>query len=486
MKENFNSFSAILTKKITVLAFVAVWCVASAAAVAQGQTKTPAAPAPASDDPVVKLVKSVSPSVVQIQVTAYGPAESGDSGNTGVIFGRQNVIGSGFVIDPSGYILTNSHVVNSAEIVQVVFPAPEEDSPAASALSLKTKTIGARVVGVSKDTDIALLKVEMTNLPALKLANYRELQQGEAVFAFGSPEGLRDSVTHGIVSAVARQPNPDSGMLYIQTDTAINPGNSGGPLVNIRGEVVGMNTFILTQSGGNEGLGFAIPSAMLSLALDQLKKFGHMHHVEAGFSVQTLTPTIAAGLGLGRSYGVVVSDVPPRSPAIAAGLQIGDILLSVNGSQADNLPRISYLLLTLQGDDTLHMSVLRGTQQIALDVPVKEPRHQIDEMQSLADPEKNLVRDLGIVGLDVDANVKSLIDDLRDDYGVVVLAKASGAAMEVPLTAGDVIRTINGKPVGSVQFLNASLRALPEGAPVVLQIQRDTKLLFVAFTLEKR
>ncbi len=481
-----NSFGIIMHRKLIVLALVAALSVASGVALAQRQPNSPAQRSTVNDDPVVQLVKKVSPSVVQILVTAYGPTENADSGNTATVFGRQNVIGSGFVIDPSGYIMTNAHVVRAAELVQVTFPAPAEDTPAASALSLNTKTVPARVVGVSKEADIALLKVELTNLPMLPLANYRDLQQGEAVFAFGSPEGLRNSVTHGIVSGVARQADPDSGMLYIQTDAPINPGNSGGPLVNMRGEVVGMNTFILTESGGNEGLGFAIPSAMLSLASDQLKRFGHMHRVETGFSMQTLTPTMAAGLGLSRSYGVVVSDVPPGSTALAAGLRIGDVLLTVNGLQADNLPRISYLLLTLEGDDILHMTVLRGTQQLPLDVPVKEPKHQIDEMQALADPAKNLVRDLGVIGLDVDANVKSMIEDLRDDYGVIVLAKAAGAGVEVPLLAGDVIRMVNGKPVGSVEFLNASLKVLPDGSPVVLQIQRDTKLSFIAFTLERR
>ncbi len=486
MQNSCDSSDGILNKKWIVLAFAAAWCATSATAAAQQQANNPAARAPASNDPVVALVRKVLPSVVQIQVTAYRATEITEAGNAEAVIGRQNVIGSGFVVDPAGYILTNAHVVNAAEVVQVVFPAPDEENPAASALSLKTKTVQARVVGVSKEADVALLKVEMTNLRALPLANYRDLQQGEAVYAFGSPEGLRNTVTHGIVSAVARQINPDSGMLYIQTDAAINPGNSGGPLVNLKGEVEGMNTFILSQSGGNEGLGFAIPSALLALAMDQLKKFGHMHHVEVGFSMQTLTPTMAAGLGLERNYGVIVSDVPPESPAIAAGLRVGDILLSVNGLEAENLPRISYLFLTLQGDESVHMTVLRGTQQIALDVPVKEPKHQIDEMQSLADPAKSLVRDLGIVGLDVDANVKALIEGLRDDFGVVVVAKAAGAAMEVPLLAGDVIRMINGKPVGSVEFLNAALRALPDGAPVVLQIQREAKLSFVAFTLEKR
>jgi len=486
MQSLCNFSGGILNKILMTLAIVAAWCAASATAAGQQQANNPAARTPASDEPVIALVKKVLPSVVQIQVTAYRVTETAGSGNTGAVIGRENVIGSGFVVDPSGYILTNAHVVSSAELVQVVFPAPDEENPAASALSLKTKTVPARVVGVSKEADIALIKVEMTNLRALPIANYRELQQGEAVYAFGSPEGLRNTVTHGIVSAVARQTDPDSGMLYIQTDAPINPGNSGGPLVNLRGEVEGMNTFIVTESGGNEGLGFAIPSAMLSLAMDQLKKFGHLHHVETGFSMQTLTPTMAAGLGLDRDYGVIVSDVPPGSPAIAAGLRVGDILLSVNGLEAENLPRISYLILTLQGDESLHVTVLRGTQQIALDVPVKEPKHEIDEMKALADPQKNLVSDIGIVGLDVDANVKALVEGLRDDFGVIVVAKAAGAAMEVPLQVGDVIRMLNGKPVGSVEFLRAALKALPDGSPVVLQIQRDTKLSFVAFTMEKR
>jgi serine protease Do len=170
------------------------------------------------------------------------------------------------VIDSGGYIMTNAHVVSGAERIQVILPeksgkgvAPTEAITAA--LSPKVTTVLARLIGVARDLDIALLKIEGEAPAPLPLAAYRDLRQGEMVFAFGSPDGLRNIVTHGVISSVARQSDPDSPQIAIQTDTPINPGNSGGPLVNVRGEVVGMDTFIISKSGGNEGLGFAIPSA---------------------------------------------------------------------------------------------------------------------------------------------------------------------------------------------------------------------------------
>src|ERR1700739_364608 len=226
------------------------------------------------------LIKKVSPSVVQILVTGYGPLEEGDHGNTNTIIGRQRAIGSGVVVEESGYIVTNAHVVNGAQRVQVVLPNSLAESSLEAALSTRTTVVPARIVGVSRELDLAVIKVEAGTLPALPLANYRKLNQGEMVFAFGSPEGLRNSVTMGVVSSVARQIDPDSPTVYIQTDAAINPGNSGGPLVNVDGEVVGINTFILSQSGGNEGLGFAIPSSVVSVAYRQLRKFGHIHRAQ--------------------------------------------------------------------------------------------------------------------------------------------------------------------------------------------------------------
>ena len=265
------------------------------------------------------LIKRVSPSVVQILVTGYGPLEEGERGSTSVIIGRQRAIGSGFVIDPSGYIVTNAHVVNGAQRVRVVLPLMSNEDSLDAALSTRSNIVAARIVGVARDIDLAVLKIDGVKLPALPLASYRNLRQGEMVFAFGSPEGLRNTVTMGLVSAVARQTDLDSPMVYVQTDAPINPGNSGGPLVNVSGEVVGVSTFILSQSGGNEGLGFAIPSGVVNLAYRQLRQFGHLHKTEIGIGVQTITPSLAAALKLPRAYGVIISDVKSNTPAIAAG-----------------------------------------------------------------------------------------------------------------------------------------------------------------------
>jgi len=208
----------------------------------------------------------------------------------------------------------NAHVVSGAQRVQVVLPPVNADGSLATALSGRTTSVPARIVGITTEIDLALLKVEGVKMPALPLASYRDVRQGETVFAFGSPGGLRNTLTHGLVSAVARQTDPDSPLIHIQTDAPINPGNSGGPLVNVRGEVVGVNTFILSQSGGNEGLGFAIPSATARTVYRQLKEFGQLRRQEVGMSIQTITPAMAAALGLSRDYGVIVSDVWPGAP----------------------------------------------------------------------------------------------------------------------------------------------------------------------------
>src|SRR5262249_45904176 len=190
------------------------------------------------------LTRKVWPSVVQILVTSYGAREENGRSETAAVVGRQRSIGSGFVIDADGYIMTNAHVVNGAQRVQVVLPPTNADRSLATALSPKTNILPARIVGFTSELDLALLKVDGVKLPALPLATYSQVRQGETVFAFGSPEGLRNTLTHGLVSAVARQIDPDSPQIYVQTDAPINPGNSGGPLVNVRGEVVGVNTFI--------------------------------------------------------------------------------------------------------------------------------------------------------------------------------------------------------------------------------------------------
>jgi serine protease Do len=437
------------------------------------------------NESVDALIKKVSPSVVQILVTGYGPLEGGEHGNTGVVIGRQRAIGSGFVIDPNGYIMTNAHVVSGAQRVQVVLPAANPEGTLEAILSSRTNVVSARIVGVAREVDLALLKIDNVKLPALPVASYRNIRQGEMVLAFGSPEGLRNTVTLGVVSAVARQTDPDSPMVYVQTDAPINPGNSGGPLVNVDGEVVGVNTFILSQSGGNEGLGFAIPSGVVKIAYQQLRKFGHVHHVEIGIGIQTITPILAAAMNLPHSYGVIVSDVLPDSPALTAGVRVGDVLLTVDGRMADSVPYVSFRLMSVGAGDKVHLEVLRGQDRLAFDVPVTERSDSMDQITALADPEKNLVRPLGIVGIEIDKKVAAMAPDLRDPFGIIVAARSNEAgAGGVPLATGDVIRTLNGQPMTTLDRLRATLGALQPGAPIVLQIQRDDRLLYVAFALE--
>jgi len=437
------------------------------------------------NESVDALIRRVSPSVVQILVTGYGPLEEGEHGNTNTLIGRQRAIGSGFVIDPSGYIVTNAHVVKGAQRVQVVLPSANADGSVDAALSTRTTIVPARIVGASSEIDLAVIKVDAGTLPALPLASYRKLGQGEIVFAFGSPGGLRNTVTMGVVSAVARQTDLDSPMVYIQTDAPINPGNSGGPLVTVNGEVAGVNTFILSQSGGNEGLGFAIPSGVVNVAFQQLRKFGHLHRAEIGIGIQTITPSMAAALMLPRTYGVVVSDVLPGSPAEAAGVEIGDVLASVDGKAADSLPLVAFHFYLLETGDKVHLEVLRGKDRLVFNVSVMEPPRDMDQVTGLADPEKNLVPTLGILGVEIDKKIASMAVDLRDPFGIIVAARSAGAGVEVPLNAGDVIRMLNGQPMTTLDRLRGALKALPPGAPVALQIQRDQKLLFVSFTLDQ-
>ena len=432
---------------------------------------------------VEELVRRVSPSVVQVLATGYGATQGGDSGETALVIGRLRSIGSGVIVDPEGYILTNAHVIKGAQRVQVMLPSLSTSvSSTLSALTSRGRPMDARIVGVSRDIDLALLKIEAQGLQALPMGKYANLRQGQMVLAFGSPGGLQNSVTMGVVSSVARQPDPDNPMVYIQTDTAINPGNSGGPLINIDGEVVGINTFILTESGGNEGLGFAIPSGIVTVALPQLRKYGHLHRGEIGIHVQTVTPTLAAGLGLTADHGVIVSDVLPGGPAEQAGLKIQDIIVSVNGKAVGNLPMFGLYMFMLHAGDQAKIDVLRGSERIPLEVPVIQRPHNVDRLADLVDPEKNLVSKLGILGIEINKTTAPLLPDVREPSGVIVAAKVAGlGGQENSLAVGDVIHGVNGTPVISLDFLRSKIDEIKAGSPVVLQIEREGELMYTTF-----
>ena len=449
----------------------------------------PADPLAHLNEAIDRLIAKVAPSVVQILVSGYGPQADSDRRNTGVVISRQRAIGSGFVIDSEGYIMTNAHVVNGAENIRVVMPptgpgTPSSTAAISTALSTRMNILPARIVGLDRGMDVALLKVEGGKLPPLPLAAYRDLRQGEMVFAFGSPEGLRNTVTHGVISAVARQSDPDSPQISIQTDAPINPGNSGGPLVNIKGEVVGMDTFILSQSGGNEGLGFAIPSATIRVACRQLKQFGRLRRQEIGISIQTVTPGMAKALSLPQSHGVIVSDTVPGSPAEGAGMKPGDILLSVDNQPAENVPTVSYYFLLRDSGERVHIEALRGRGKLVFDVPVIEERHDIDGILALASPEKNLVPEIGILGVEIDKRLAPFVTQLRQSYGIIVAARTSGASREIPLVPGDVIVSVNNISVMTLDGIRTTLKQLHAADPVVLQIEREGKFMYLNFELD--
>jgi serine protease Do len=405
-------------------------------------------------------------------------------GQTALI-SRQRTLGSGFIVDPEGYIITNAHVVEGAVRVRVVLSSSESSNSPHATLRSRTTTMDARVLGVETGTDLALLKIEASGLPSLPLGRYQDVHQGQLVFAFGSPEGLGNSVTMGVVSSIARQPDPDRPMVYIQTDAPINPGNSGGPLVDIEGRVVGINTFILTQGGGNEGLGFAIPSGVVRRIYEQLRKHGHVHREEIGAAVQTITPTLAAGLGLPQDYGVIVSDVTPKGPAEGAGLKVQDIILTLNGKPVINVPQFDAAFQLREAPAPLQLEVVRGSEKISLQVPVVEVHDDMDRLADSLDPVKDLVPKLGILGVQIDQQISAMVPDLRMASGVIVAARtAYGASVDSGLETGDVIHSLNGITIISLDVLSGGIQQIKPGDPVVVQIERNGQLHYLAFEME--
>jgi serine protease Do len=473
-----------VTRQGALVLFCAL-CVLVASPHAQGTKRPSAATNPLRDlnASIEELTKQVSPSVVQVQVTGYGAIDD-RSRETDLVLGRHS-IGSGAIIDSNGYIITNAHVVAGAQRVQVVLRGPALDvGPAQSLGADSERTVDARIVGTDSSIDIALLKVEATGLRALPLADYDKIRQGELVFAFGSPGGLVDSVTMGVVSSVARQPDPDGPRIYIQTDAPINPGNSGGPLVNVDGELVGLNTFILTESGGSQGLGFAIPSAVVAVAYPQLRKYGHLHRGIMGINVQAITPALAAGLGLSRTAGVMVSDVLPDGPADLAGVQIQDIVATLNGKPMNSVPMLELELSTRTAGDTVKLGLVRGSQLVSLDVSVIERPHGLDQLSDLADPATHAVRKLGIIGVDINDTTAALLPGLRITSGVLVAAheqEVPGAGG--PLIVGDVIHAVNGFAVRSLDGLRVIVDGIKAGSEIVMQIERGGQLMFVTFPI---
>ncbi|MFQ5822549.1 MAG: trypsin-like peptidase domain-containing protein [bacterium] len=431
------------------------------------------------------LAERVSPSVVQIFTMMYVPAQGVSSTSSNLIT-RQRSSGSGVILDPDGYIITNAHVVEGARRVQVVLAASLEDNvERQSILKARGKIIGAQIVGIDRETELAVLKIQEKNLPFLKLGDSDELRQGHLVLAFGSPLGLENTVTLGVVSSIARQLQPEDPMIYIQTDAPINPGNSGGPLVDTRGRVVGINTFIFTQSGGSEGIGFAAPSNIVRNVFEQIRKTGRVRRGLIGVHAQTITPALAAGFGLPQNWGVVLGDVYPDGPADKAGLKVGDVILTIDGKIMENGRQFDVNLYHRSIDDFVTLEVLRGSENLIMQVSVIERANDPERFAALVSPERNLIPKLGILGIDLDPKIAKMLPPLRKETGVVVATRAANAPYwENGLLPRDVIYSINGDPVAGLAELRSAVANLKVFDPVVVQVERQGRLMFIAFELE--
>ena len=431
------------------------------------------------------LTKKVSPAVVEILVTGFGATDEDDTSDSSPVE-RERSLGAGIVVDPDGYIITNYHVVKGADRVRVQFtPANTDESQALAQLQRRGKVLSAKVLGFSKQIDLAVLKVEATGLPTIPIGAYAKLQKGQIVLAFGSPQGLENSVSFGLVSSVARQTDPNSPMTYIQTDAAINPGNSGGPLMDLDGNMVGINTFIYTKSGGNEGIGFAIPGGIARFAYQQIRKYGRVKRRTIGADVMTLTPQLAQGLNLKIDEGVIVSDVPPDSTSERAGLRIEDVIVAMDGQPVNNVPVMTVNLYLHENANFTKLTVMRGEQKLELNVPVFEPPNDAEHLSELADPSKDMIPRLGIVGITVSAEVEPLIGLLRIPGGVAVASMVNDQlAVDSGLQVGDVIHALKGTRVISVAQLREMFNALKPGESATMQVERMGRLTYLTFDME--
>ncbi|MGD0776970.1 MAG: trypsin-like peptidase domain-containing protein [Candidatus Solibacter sp.] len=425
------------------------------------------------------LARSASPAVVQILVQTLAPLGKGDSQRMGFV-SEQEATGSGVIVDPGGYIVTNAHVVQNARRIDVNILRSHENGQEPHG-----HLVPAKLVGLDRQVDIAVVKIEGQNLPALSFLNSDNLRQGQFVLALGSPLGLQNSLTHGVVSATLRQLDPESPMVYIQTDAPINRGNSGGPLLDVEGRIAGINTMIYSESGGNEGIGFAIPGNLVKDVYQRLRKDGRVRRGSIGVIPETITPRLAAALSLDRDSGVILSDVAPESAAEAAGLESGDVVLSIDGKPMREARDLGLAVFQRAPGDQLSMEIERGKERMSKTVAVVERKNEPSQLEDLANYETALVRQLGILAVTVDEKVNAILPDLRRLYGVAVAAvPAEYAGLNPGLVAGDVIYSLNNQRIASLDELRSALKDKKSGDPIALLVERSGQLIYVTATLE--
>ncbi|RUR36456.1 DegQ family serine endoprotease [Vreelandella populi] len=374
-------------------------------------------------------------------------------------------LGSGFVISNDGYIMTNAHVVQDADEILVRLNDRRE--------------LPAELIGSDTQTDVALLKIDATDLPVLNMGNSDNLKVGEWVAAIGSPFGFDHSVTAGIVSAINRTLPRDAYVPFIQTDVAINPGNSGGPLFNLDGEVVGINSQIFTRSGGFMGLSFAIPINVAMDVADQLREGGHVDRGWLGVMIQPVSRDLAESFGMDNASGALIADLDPEGPAAQGGLRAGDVIISVNGDEVDRSSTLPRLIGRVAPGSDVELTLMRDGEQVTETV---ELGHWPDsEAAKQGEGSNNQVR-LGISVAELDDATR---ERLNIDGGIEVRQVEPGSvAAQAGLLAGDVLVSIDHRGVSSADELLSIVEDLPSDRAIPLRIYRDGRSLFIALRLE--
>lgn len=373
---------------------------------------------------------------------------------------EQRGTGSGFIVSPDGYILTNAHVVEGADELRIRLTDNRE--------------FAGKVIGLDKKTDIAVVKIEAKDLPVLKMGSSENLKVGEWVAAIGSPFGLDNTVTAGIVSAKSRQLPSEQYVPFIQTDVAVNPGNSGGPLFNMKGEVVGINSQIFSTSGGFMGLSFSIPIDLAIEIKDQLIKNGRVIRGRIGVGIQAVTQDLAEAFGMKTPKGAVITQLDKDGPAEKAGLQVGDILIAVNGQEVKNANDIPVKISTMRPGTKVNMTVLRNGKQETVSVTVAEtPNPEGVKTQEKASA--------GKLGVSVRPLAKEELQELELKQGLLV-TEVRGAAARAGLLPRDIILSANGKPINTAEDL---AKAIQKSNKIALLVQRQQSRIFIAIDLKK-
>jgi serine protease Do len=430
----------------------------------------------------VNLAKKIKPLVVNISTTQVSEAR-GSQQEFGNPFGeedpfndfwrrffggpmprgpqRQRSLGSGFVIDSDGSILTNNHVVENASKIVVKLSDDQEYE--------------AKIIGRDQKTDIAVIKINAKgNLPAANRGDSDQLEVGEWVVAIGHPFGLDSTVTSGIVSAKGRHIGQGPYDNFIQTDASINPGNSGGPLLNLRGEVIGINTAIFSRTGGNIGIGFAIPINLVKEVLPQLRGKGKVTRGYLGVLIQKVTPEIAESLGMERGYGALVANVSKDGPADKAGVKVGDVITEFDGKEVKDSGDLPIIVARTPVDKRVKMKVLRDKKEAVLNVAVGELK---DEEVVAAVPEK------GELGLTVQRLTPQMAESLglEKSEGVVVTAvEPSSTADEAGIRRGDIILEVDRKAVRNMDDYKKAIAGARKGRGVLFLVRRGDSTLFLA------